>query len=429
MSSVKSATTSTSAAPRRREIKRPDDKAIKEEIEKLKDEIKKLDLTNNEINAQIAKAQIDQKVMDKRNKLQTELKSLIAKQSQGKNERQLINDQIKAIDASMKKRIAEIQQQTSKNNFKNVAEIDSRINYLDGLIDAGNLKLADERRFVKEMSSLRKLRKDFGSIEKTQELIDQDKAKIAELKKKLSATHNKEVQAQFETIQKELDAINESTRPLFLKETNCKQLAEEKKRRDEEYKQRLLEEKQQKKKEQAEKELAEASIPAFTEEINSIHTLLSYFDPSYVKPTKKTETNGALPINNNIRKVEFPEDFVVIKKEQEEFFAGTKGKKGKQHQKKSTKHKNFTVAPEVVVALSDLTIAFPTKEEEVPETIKTLKETLTALEEKQEEQTKINIERAKARIAKLEAEEDKEEEFETTAEEKDQKVEEQSTDA
>lgn len=166
MSSVKSATTSTSAAPRRREIKRPDDKAIKEEIEKLKDEIKKLDLTNNEINAQIAKAQIDQKVMDKRNKLQTELKSLIAKQSQGKNERQLINDQIKAIDASMKKRIAEIQQQTSKNNFKNVAEIDSRINYLDGLIDAGNLKLADERRFAKEMSSLRKLRKDFGSIEK-----------------------------------------------------------------------------------------------------------------------------------------------------------------------------------------------------------------------------------------------------------------------
>ena len=73
MSSVKSATTSTSAAPRRREIKRPDDKAIKEEIEKLKDEIKKLDLTNNEINAQIAKAQIDQKVMDKRNKVQTEL--------------------------------------------------------------------------------------------------------------------------------------------------------------------------------------------------------------------------------------------------------------------------------------------------------------------------------------------------------------------
>lgn len=83
MSSVKSATTSTSAAPRRREIKRPGDKAIKEEIEKLKDEIKKLDLTNNEINAQIAKAQIDQKVMDKRNKCKLNW-SLWCQQSQGK---------------------------------------------------------------------------------------------------------------------------------------------------------------------------------------------------------------------------------------------------------------------------------------------------------------------------------------------------------
>ena len=65
--------------------------------------------------------------------------------------------------------------------------------------------------------------------------------------------------------------------------------------------------------------------------------------------------------------------------------------KGKQHQKKSTKHKNFTVAPEVVVALSDLTIAFPTKEEEVPETIKTLKETLTALEENKKNKPKSTL--------------------------------------
>ncbi|EMG48400.1 BFR1 Nuclear segregation protein BFR1 [Candida maltosa Xu316] len=442
-----SATSSGTSTPQRKFIKRPDDKAIKEEIDKLKDEIKKLDLTNNEINAQISKAQIDQSVMDKRNKLQAELKSLVSKQSQGKNERQVINDQIKAIDASMKKKIAEIQQQTSKNSFKNVSEIDARINQLDSLIDAGNLKLADERRYVKEMSSLRKLRKDFGSIEKTQALIDQDKEKIADLKKKLSATHNKEVQTQFEQIQKELDAINDSNKTIISKRNELydkrteikkqkdakydqirkirsdfdekfasfkKQLAEEKKKREEEYKQKLEEEKQQKKKEIAEKELAEASIPAFTEEINSIHTLLGYFDPSYVKPTKKEETNGGFKTNTNIRTIDFPEDVVVIKKEQESFFAGTKGKKGKAHQKKTKK--NFTVAPDIVVALSDLTIPFPTKEEEVEGTIKTLKETLTALEEKQEEQTKTNIERAKARIAKLEAEEDAREQAEQEAE-------------
>lgn len=445
--SSSSASTTTS---NRKFIKRPDDKAIKQEVDKLKNEIKKLDLSNNEINAQIAKAQIDQKIIDKRTKLQAELKTLIAKQSQGKNERQTINDQIKSIDSTMKKRIAEIQQQTSKNSFKNVAEIDARINQLDSMIDAGNLKLADERRFVKEMSSLRKLRKDFGSIEKTQALIDQDKEKIAELKKKLSGTHNKEVQTKFEEIQKELDSINESNKSIISKRNELydkrnaikkekdakydeirkirsefdekfanfkKQMAEERKRRDEEYKQKLEEEKQQKKKERAERELAEASIPAFTEEITSIHNLLSYFDPSYVKPTKKSETSS-LPTNTNLRTIEFPEDVVIIKKEQESFFAGSKGKKSKS--KKQSKPKNFTVHPDIVVSLSDLAIPFPTKEEDVEGTITTLKETLVALEEKQEEQTKANIERAKERIAQLEAaDEDDDDEEEEEQQEQD----------
>ena len=416
---------------------------MKEEVESLKKEIKKLDLTNNELNAQIQKLQIDQKVMDERNKLQAELKVLISKQSSAKNERNNINDQIKSIDASMKKKIAEIQQQTSKNSFKTVGEIDARIDSLDKAIDAGNLKLADERRYVKEMSALRKLRKDFGSIEKIQTLIDQDKEKIAELKKKLQGTHNKEVQAQFETIQKKLDEINESNKSVISKRNKIydqrseikkqkdakydeirklrsdfdakfenfkKQMEQEKLKRDEEYKAQQAERKQAKLKQRAEQELADASIPAFTEEINSIHNLLSYFDPSYVKPATKaaSSTNGSSAIpsttKNQARVIEFPEDLVIVKKEQDDFFTGTKkkGKAAKKHHKK-----NFTVAPEIIVALSDLTIPYPLKEEDVAETIKTLKETLEALQEKQEEQTKVNIERAQAKIAKF-----KEEDFE-----------------
>ncbi|KAI5953026.1 BFR1 [Candida theae] len=441
---------SSSSSTQRKFIKRPDDKAMKEEVEALKKEIKKLDLTNNELNAQIQKLQIDQKVMDERNKLQAELKTLISKQSSAKNERNNINEQIKSIDSSMKKKIAEIQQQTSKNNFKNVAEIDARIDSLDKAIDAGNLKLADERRFVKEMSALRKLRKDFGSIEKIQASIDQDKEKIADLKKKLQGTHNKEVQAQFETIQKKLDEINESNKSTISKRNKIydqrseikkekdakydqirklrsdfdakfehfkKQMEEERQKREEEYKAQQAERKQAKLKQRAEQELADASIPAFTAEINSIHNLLSYFDPSYVKPATTnaaTANNASLSSNgssipsttkNQARVIEFPEDLVVVKKEQDDFFTGTK-KKGKNAKKHSGK-KNFTVAPEIIVALSDLTIPYPLKEENVPETIKTLKETLDALQEKQEEQTKVNIERAKAKIAKF-----KEDDFE-----------------
>lgn len=433
---------SKAAYPQKKFIKRPDDEVVKKQIEALRKEISQLDLTNNELTAQIEKTVMDPKSAESRSALQTELRLLISKQSGIKTERNAINDQIKQVDQSLKRKVAEIQAQTSKNNFKSVADIDARINYLDGLIDAGTLKLAEERKFVKEMSSLRKLRKDFGAIEKQQVLIDADKTKIAELKKKLSGLQNKEIQARFEEIQKKLDEINDKNKSVsgqrsdLVKKRNAireqkdtkygairklrsdfdaemdkfrKTLAEERKKREEEYKAREQEEKLQKKKEFAEKKLAEASVPAFTEEINSIHSLLAYFDPTYVKPAPKSATaNGASEINthNTIRKVEMPEDVVVLKKETVAFFEGTKGKKANRQRKNKVK---FSVDPEIIAALGNLSIPLPTKSEDVEGTIEVLKETLTALEGKQEEQTKVNIERAKAQIAELEAQEEKKE--------------------
>lgn len=432
-------TENSNARPNRRFIKRPDDKALKQEIDALKNEIKKLDLTNNEINAQINKVVTEPKVIERRKELQGQLKELVVKQGSIKNERTGVLDQIKSVEALLKRKITEIQTKTSKHSFKNVQEIDSRVNYLDSLVDAGDLKLADERRYVKEMSALRKLRKDFGSIEKQQELIDQDKAKIAELKKKLNSIQNKEVQQQFEKIQKELDQINgdnktvvDKRNDLFGKRNEIKKnkdakydqirklraefdaefdkfkvlMTEERKKRDEESKQQQAEEKNQKRKDQAEKQLAEASIPAFTTEINSIHSLLAYFDPSYVKPQpkKESESNGTVNSAGSGRKIEMPEDVVVIKKEQGSFFEGSKAKKSTKQKK--TKSKNFTVEPDIIVALGDLSIPLPTQADDVPSTMDTLKETLEALEKKQDEQTKVNIEKAKAKIAKLEAEED-----------------------
>ncbi|KAH3680033.1 hypothetical protein WICPIJ_008433, partial [Wickerhamomyces pijperi] len=54
-------------------------------------------------------------------------------------------------------------------------EIDKKINQLEDLIGSGSLKLVDERRYVKEISSLRKLKKDFGSTEQLQKSVDNDK--------------------------------------------------------------------------------------------------------------------------------------------------------------------------------------------------------------------------------------------------------------
>lgn len=442
---------STTQRPRRF-IKRPDDKIMNQDINALRDEIKKLDLTNNEISAQIDKTVLEPEIAEKRKALQSEMKEVILKQGTLKLERNAIQEQIRNVDTNLKRMFVDIQKLTTKNNYKSVSEIDSKVKYLDDLVGAGNLKLADERRYIKEMTSLRKLRKDFAEVEKQQEGIDKEKAKIVELKKKLAAVGNKEVQQQFEKIQKELDAINESNKSIYNKRTELinkrneirktkdakydqirklraefdeeftkfkKAMAEEQKKRDEEYKAQHAEQKQAKLKEIAEQKLADASIPAFSNEINEIHRLLAYFDPTYVKPlvnavaeaTKSTDFQKA----TTSRQVEMPDDVVILKKEQQSFFEGSRQKKNK---KKASRAKNFTVDSDVIISLTDLSIPLPTKTDDVPATIEILKETLSALQEKQEEQTKVNIEKAKAEIAKLEADDaDNEENVTETVEE------------
>lgn len=422
----------------KRFIKRPDDKALNQDINALREEIKKLDLASNEINAQIEKTALDNQTAERKKTLQAEMKEIISKQGNLKQERNAIQEQIKNIDTNLKRKIADIQKLTAKNNYKSISEIDARVQYLDDLVGTGTLKLADERRHVKEMTSLRKLRKDFAEVEKQQEAIDKDKAKISELKKKMNAVGNREVQQQFEKVQKELDAISESNKSIYSKKSELfnkrneirkvkdgkydqirklrsefdaefakfkKALAEEQKKRDEEYKARESENKQAKLKEFAQQKLDEASIPAFTNEINEIHTLLAYFDPLYVKPQVNAvieatkSTIDSKPLSG--RQVEMPDDVVIIKKEQQSFFEGSKLKKNK---KKSIKSKSFTVDSDVIISLTDLSIPLPTKTDDIPETISILKDTLAALQDKQGEQTKVNIEKAKSEIARLEAE-------------------------
>lgn len=426
---------STTQRPRRT-IKRPDDSAMNKEIEALRAEMKKLDLSQNQLTAEIEKITSDPEVNEKKKTLRDQLKAIIAKQGTFKQERKALQEQINNVDTNLKRKIGDIQKLTGKNSFKSGAEIDARVKYLDDLVGAGDLKLAEERRYVKEMTSLRKLRKDFVEVEKQQQEIDKDKAKIAELKKKLKSIDNTEVQQEFEKTQRELDAINESSKSVYnkkgdlIKKRNAirdsksakyeqirklraafddefakfkKDLAEEQKKRQDEYEARQAEYKQSKLKAIAEKRLAEASVPAFTDEINEIHTLLSHFDPSYVKTQKNTvfsNAPAAIDEKKNIRQIEMPSDVVILKKEQPAFFEGSKTKKNK---KKVTKAKNFTVDSDVILSLTNLSIPLPTKADDVPNTISILKETLTALEAKQEEQTKINIEKAKAEIAKLEA--------------------------
>lgn len=429
-----------STTPReRRFIKGPDDKAMKAKVEVLQAEIKQLEAANAEINTQIQRSGLDLKTNERKNSLLARSKEIQSKQKGWKSERDSIQEQIKNVDANMKRKINEIQKLTGKNSFKSIAEIDARIAHLENLIGSGNVILADEKRHVKEMSHLRKTRKDYGVVEKQQELIDSDKAKIIELKKMLNSIGDRDINQEYQKIQQELNGIfdsnksanskknelydkrvsNDKSRRAKIEQINKlrsdfreeftkfkKALAEEQMRREEEEKLEQEAIRKARKKEAAEKRLAEASVPAFTKEINEIHNLLAYFDPTYVKPSINAvadATKATFETKNSIRQVEVPKDVVIIKKEPQSFFEGSKSKKNK---KKVQKSKNFTVDTDIIASLSDLSISLPTKTDDIPNTVSVLKETLAALQSKQEDQTKANIEKAKAEIAKLEVADD-----------------------
>jgi uncharacterized coiled-coil DUF342 family protein len=417
----------------RRFIKSPDTKARDDALAKLNAEIKQKDSLLNEIKAQIAKAVTDPKVSAERKTLIEELKELRKTQSDLKGKRTVINSKIKETDAAMKRKITEIQSVTSKYNFKSVVDIDNKVKSAEDEIASGSLALVDERRLVKEISNLRKLRKDFAGLEAQQKAIDADKQKITDLKKELSTVNAREISDKFESVQKTLDelslsnkAVNDKRDALFKKrnalqaekdvlyasikktreefdqqfKTFKKALDDEKKRVVEEEKKLKADKSKSERKAKLEAELAEASQPAFEYEIDTIHALLTYFDPSYVKPVEEFGFNSTAASEKKGRVIEAADDYEIIKKDDEVFFAGSKSKnkKGKKNNKK------FTLEPDVISQLGDLDIILPTSKDQVPAVIEALKTKLDNFTSIQKETTEKNIESAKAKIAKLEAE-------------------------
>lgn len=416
-------------------IKSPDTKARDEALTKLRAEIKQKDDQLTEINAQLKKTTTDPQVSEERKTLIAELGELKKTQADLKNKRNIVNAKIKEVDSALKRKITEISGITSKYSYKSVDDIDKKIARSEDEISTGALSLVEERRLVKEISSLRKLRKDFASLEAVQKLIDDDKAKIADLKKQLTSFNSRETSEKFDATQKKLNELTLSNKTVTDKRStlNTKRNALHKEKDvlyaqmtkirsefDEQYKtfqqalkdeqKRVVEEEKKlraakeksERKTKVDNELAEASRPAFEYEIDTIHTLLTYFDPSYVKPTKTVEFNK--PVFTNERKgrvVESVDDFEIIKKEEVQFFAGSNNQSSKKN--KAQKNKKFTLEPDVISQLGDLEIALPTSKDAVPATIESLKAKLQHYTESQEETTKKNVEAAKAKIAKLEA--------------------------
>ncbi len=421
----------------------PNKEALDATLETLNIELKAKDKEINEIAAQMnaLKNGTASGPDDKRTELQNELKTLINEQSKIKTQRNAINDEIKVVDNSLKKKIKELQAARGKSNFKSADDVAKQIERLEKDIDSGNLKLVDERRHIKEISNLNRIKRDFSGLDSIQKSIDQEKEKLTTLREKLNGVQNKELNARFDVVKGQLDEIRESRSKVndkksvlykkreglhkekdaiyskiraardefhtqrkayqeFAREERARRLEAEKAEREASEKAH--------RKEVAEAKLAEASIPAFSTEIKAINTLIVYFDPTFVPKNTSilgAKVNGLSIDHHSRRKIEVPEGAVLVKKVQEDFFTGSKGKKNKKrNNKEQQQQQRVSYDPYIINQLAQLGAPVPTNKETVPETVEALKKKLAEFESNQETQTKKNVEKAKAEIAKLEKE-------------------------
>ncbi|KAG6005581.1 hypothetical protein E4U21_007840 [Claviceps maximensis] len=425
---------------------RPDEKAFNEALVKAEKAHK---ASMDQLNA--IKAKIDLAMPNKnkdqsnpaqkrRQELITQANEIRQKQAGGKNARAGKLDQIKRLDEQLRSRTAEQKTAKAKIPFKSVEDVDRQIAELDKRVNSGSMKLVDEKKALSDISSLRKMRKNFGQFDDAQKQIDELRAKIKEIKDTMEDPEQKALSEQYNKIQAELDAIKAEQDEAYkgissLRDQRSKLQAEQqekytaiRKLKDDYYGQkkafqafeREAKEKararrqaeqeayiQEKKKAEAEKKLAEASDPAYFEEIRRANSLLGFLDPTHKvekgplmadtglgAQAQRTVDDAALKGTKLIRKEERDEEYAPAVK---------KGKKGKKSNPGASAAKFFSCPPAVVQDCAFIGIDPPMSSVDVPAVIEKVKAKLDHWKNDQEAQTQRNIEKAKMELEKAEA--------------------------
>lgn len=426
---------------------KPDKAAYDAEQESLKKEIDTIQARLNQIKDILAGS--DAKAPnEKRDALRTELDGLRQQQQSGNMDRDKIFEQLKSLNESVQKKIKDLNAQKSKLAYKTEAEINSRINSLDKQVESGNMKLADEKRALAEITSLKRNLKTVAAFQKDQDAIDADKAQADELRKRLDdpettrvSNRIKEIKAELDTIRSAEDAVYADRKKLYTERDELRpkldaafskkresaqayreqndrywqKVNEDRARRAERARAERAAEEQRKKVEVAERIREEASVPAFQSQIEDCQTLVDYFLGKASAPAvaaalaPKSEIAGVAKLER--REVEqLSEGIVPLKKkgqEEEDYFAGTKGKKGKGGKKGGAKASEGETSGELnmplgtLTALLSLSIPPPSSKEDVPRVVEDLKTKKAWFEANQKRVTAENIAKAEADIARL----------------------------
>ncbi|UPK97575.1 hypothetical protein LCI18_008510 [Fusarium solani-melongenae] len=424
---------------------KPDENAFKEALAKAeKDHKASMDL----LAAVKAKIEIamPNKNKDQPSPTQKRRQELIAqaneirqKQAGGKNARTTKLDQIKRLDEQVRSRIAEQKTAKAKVPYKSLEDVDRQIATLDKQVNSGTMKLVDEKKALSDISSLRKIRKNFGQFEDSQKQIDDLRAKIKEIKDGMDDPEQKAMSEQYTKIQTELDAIKAEQDEAYkglstLRDERTKLQAEQqekytaiRKLKDDYYgqkkafqayereareryreKQRAEHERhiQERKKAEAERRLGDASDPAYLDEIRRANSLLQFLDPNHKveKGPLMADTGLGAQAQRSVDEAGLKGTKLVRKEDREEeyFSAVKKGKKGKKGGHAASS-KFFNVPPSVVEDCAAMGIDPPMSALDIPGVTEKVRAKLDFWKNDQEAQTKRNIEKAKKEIAELEA--------------------------
>ncbi|KAL4984847.1 hypothetical protein BDW68DRAFT_166299 [Aspergillus falconensis] len=434
---------------------RPDEEAFKASLAQAEKEHAAVQEKLNQIKAKIEAAKPnnqDSPAAKRQQELRAELSSIRQKQQGFKASRTSTQEKINALDATLKARIAEQNNSRTRMSFKNVDELDREIARLEKQVDSGTLRLVDEKKILADISSLRKQRKNFASLDDAQKVINDLKTQIATLKKTLDNPEAKALSDKYTEIQKELDAIKAEQDSAFknlnaLRDERTKLHAEQQAKwtairevKDNYYKARkaykeyedeawrIRREKQkaqreaferEKKRKIADKKLEEASRPAYTDEILVAQGLIRHFNPSYDFAAlglsdKKDQASGFRAEVGRTVDDSGIKGMKVLKKEEDDYFVGTGGKKGKKGKKGSANgspapstpaETKFNMNVGIIEDFAKVKIDPPMNQSDVPAVVEKLAAKITEWKKDQAAKTQENINKAKEEIARLDAEE------------------------
>ncbi|KAG0247783.1 hypothetical protein BG011_000922 [Mortierella polycephala] len=423
-------------------VKKPSQEEKDKAVEEIEANMEKIRPRLNAVREAIASV-TGKSETDPRNALRKRLGELRDQQAENKKGKQVKFDQLSALNNSLKKKLADMKAIQDKLPFKTQEAVDAQVLKLEKQVEAGSLKLVEEKRYLAEISSLKKAKKSVEAAQAQQVAIDEIKAEIAALKetiddktaKTLSAEYN-QIQAQLDEISKVKDGEWKKRNDLFDERTRLqKELdaeyqrkktvndeyfaalreyskfhQDEQVRKREEYQAKKQQELEEKRLAIAKEERELAEIPAYTNEIVTCDSVYKYLLQFSTDEKHTAEVAVAATVeapSANIRQVDtsanVPSGMMLTKKAdkvEEVFFAG-KSKKSKGPKEKKTEGNSFKLPLAVLEQLFELKVVVPTSPADLGKTLDALVEKREYYKANQEKATAENKRKAEERIAKL----------------------------